>query len=279
MNSLFHPGAIVADQYQLLYPLGKGGSGLTYAALDKKTHAHIALKIFNPSRIKDWKKVELFEREIRTLKALDHPGIPKYLGCASFQCQGRTFFAISQELVPGKSLSEWISQGWRPGERTVKQIAAQVLEILSYLQSLIPPVIHRDIKPENIIYFPNTSDQGDKGIIYLVDFGAVQEKLHDATLGSTVVGTFGYIAPEQYRGQAFLSTDLYGLGTTLVYLLTAKHPADLPHHRMKVDFRHSANLSDGLCSWIDALIEPNYQDRIPGAAYALQVLQGERSLM
>ncbi len=274
MDSLIQPGILLADRYHLLYPLGEGGSGFTYAALDQHTKTHMALKLLSHRRVQDWKQLDLFEREARTLQHLHHPGIPRYFGYHTLQYQGSTLFAISQELAPGQSLAAWIKTGWQPREAQVQEIAKQILEILVYLQQLIPPVIHRDLKPHNIIY--NDSEQATQ--LYLVDFGAVQETIHAATLGSTVIGTFGYMAPEQFRGHANLTTDLYGLGTTLIYLLTQQHPTDLPHRYMKIDFRSQVQLSDFFAEWLDKLIEPNSQDRFPTAAVALKVLTRQLSL-
>ncbi|MEO0868905.1 MAG: protein kinase, partial [Cyanobacteria bacterium J06642_11] len=91
---------------------------------------------------------------------------------------------------------------------------------LDYLHGLNPPIIHRDVKPQNIIWSQN-------GRIFLVDFGAVQTVYQNTiAFSSTVVGTFGYMAPEQFRGQAYPTTDLYGLGTTLLALLTHQNPGE-----------------------------------------------------
>ena len=88
-------------------------------------------------------------------------------------------------------------------EIEVKQIVEQVLLILVYLHSLDPPVIHRDIKPDNII-------RDRQGNIYLVDFGAVQNTYHNTLMqGSTVVGTYGYMSPEQFRAKAVPATALH----------------------------------------------------------------------
>ncbi len=144
-------------------------------------------------------------------------------------------YAIVQTLAEGQSLFDAVASGWKPTIDEAKDIAAQILEILIYLHALNPPVIHRDIKPQNIII-------NDDGEIYLVDFGAVQDTYYTVTGGSTVVGTYGYMAPEQFRGQAYLSTDLYGLGTTLLYLLTGTDPAVLPQKKLKIDFGDSISL-------------------------------------
>lgn len=77
-----------------------------------------------------------------------------------------------------------------------------------YLQQLEPPIIHRDIKPNNII-------RDRDGKVFLVDFGAVRDTYYTTSMhGSTVVGTFGYMAPEEFRSKALPARDLYGLGAT-----------------------------------------------------------------
>lgn len=143
-----------------------------------------------------------------------------------------------------------------------------------YLHSLTPPVIHRDIKPQNIIL------SHDKNKLFLVDFGAVADTYHNTvTGGSTVVGTFGYMAPEQFRGQAFPSTDLYGLATTLLFLLTGKSPTDLPQRQLKIDFRPYVDISKDFANWLEQMLEPVSADRFSSVEAALATLLGQIALI
>lgn len=87
----------------------------------------------------------------------------------------------------------------------IRDILLQLLNVLDYLESLSPPVVHRDIKPSNIVI-----DVADDVKVNLVDFGAVVENIHGSRMGSTMIGTFGYMAPEQFSGVANAATDLYG---------------------------------------------------------------------
>lgn len=262
----------IKDRYSILNKLGQGGSGITYAAIDKETEQQVAIKALSLTGLDNWKKIELFEREAKILQQLDHPAIPKYRDYFQIETETEVDFYIVQELAPGQSLAHLVSQGWIPDEKIVKAIAEQILEILVYLQQLTPPVIHRDIKPQNIIYQPDT------GKLYLVDFGAVQDTYHHTVMGSTVVGTYGYMAPEQFRGGAVLSTDLYGLGCTLLFLLTSQSPADLPQKKLKIDFRKVVKVERNLVNWIDKLIEPNISQRFPKANDALLVLLDKKPL-
>jgi eukaryotic-like serine/threonine-protein kinase len=258
----------IADRYRITGTLGQGNSCITYAALDLQTQQPVALKALSLQRLNDWKVLELFEREARILAQLEHPAIPRYLNYFQQDSEDDRTFYLVQQLAPGKSLAQLVQLGWQPDEAQVKQLAKTFLLILVYLQSLTPPVIHRDIKPQNILLDP-------EGHLFLVDFGSVQDAYrHTVMGGSTIVGTFGYMAPEQFRGQAVLSTDLYGLGTTLLFLQTGKSPADLPQRKLKLQFRDRVSLSPAFAHWLERLIEPNKFDRFQDAAEALTVLQG-----
>jgi serine/threonine protein kinase len=271
MERLHQPGEIINERYRILNTLGQGGVAITYEALDLQSEQRVALKALSLRRMGDWKKIELFEREARILSQLNHPAIPRYLDYFQVDTPQDRCFYIAQQLAQGKSLAALIESGWHPDEAEVRRLATQVLSILVYLQELTPPVIHRDIKPQNLIRHPD-------GQVFLVDFGAVQDTYHNTvTFGSTVVGTYGYMAPEQFRGQAGLSTDLYGLGTTLLFLLTGKSPADLPQRQLKIDFRSHIRVSKDFADWLERMLEPTSEDRFPKANVALAVLQGQQA--
>lgn len=272
MEQLHQAGDVVAERYRIVQILGQGGVGITYEAEDLREHQRVALKALSLHRMTDWKAMELFKREALTLEQLEHPAIPRYFDYFEVDTETDRAFYIAQQLAPGQSLAELSQAGWRPRVAEIRQIAIQVLEVLSYLHQLTPPVIHRDIKPQNIIRQQN-------GQIFLVDFGAVQDTYHHTVArGSTVVGTFGYMAPEQFRGQASTVTDLYGLGATLVALMAAKDPADLPQRNMKLNFRSHVKASRKFIRWLEQMLEPAVEDRFPSAGVALAALQGHRSL-
>src|SRR5262249_23573497 len=147
------------------------------------------------------------------LRALEHPAIPRFR--ASFE-EGRgvhTRYYLAQDLVDGRALDQ-LDDHWY-SEAEIIDIAKQVLEVLVYLQSLSPMVIHRDIKPANLI-------KRADGTIAVVDFGAAH--MHGTTMGSTTIGTFGYMPIEQLAGIVDATTDGFALGATLLYLLTRQEP-------------------------------------------------------
>jgi hypothetical protein len=259
---------IFHDRYRMLELLGEGGSGKTYRALDTHAELEVAVKVLSLQGMADWKTLELFEREAKILSQLDHTAIPRYLDFFRSTNVGEDAFCLIQEIAPGQPLTAWIEQGYIFSEKELQQIAIQLLEILIYLQNFTPPIIHRDIKPQNIL-------RTESGVIYLVDFGAVRDTYHlTITGGSTIVGTYGYMAPEQFRGQAVLATDLYGLGATLLYLRSGQDPADLPVKKMKIDFRNKVKTSADFANWLDGLLEPMPEDRYRSATLALDYLQG-----
>jgi serine/threonine protein kinase len=260
-------GDVIAERYKLQELLGEGGSGSTYRALRLTDQTTVAIKILSLRHLHDWKQLELFEREAKVLSQLDHPQIPKYLEYFHVDTPDNRAFYIVQQLAPGKPLTAWIQSGWRGTTAEIQNIASQILGILQYLHQQSPPLVHRDIKPHNIV-------RNDDGQVFLVDFGAVQDVYnHTLIRGSTVAGTYGYMAPEQFRGQAVPPSDLYGLGATLLYLLTHRSPAELTQERLKINFRSHVNIPEYFADWLEVMLEPDVAERFPTATKALAALQ------
>ncbi len=278
MKSIHNIGDTVKG-YSITGFLGQGGIATTYIAEHPRI-GEVAIKVIVLKHFDSFKMLELFEREAKTLSQIDNFAIPKYIDYFQIDSPRQRLFYIVQQLAEGENLANLIEDGWNPNEIEVKQIAERVLEVLIYLQQLIPPVIHRDIKPQNIIYNRSAKSQ-DKDKLFLVDFGAVQDTYHNSlTGGSTIVGTYGYMAPEQFRGQAKLSTDLYGLGSTLIFLLTHKHPSELSQRKLKIDWRSQVKqgkLDKHFETWLDRMLEPAIEERFSSAEEALAVLQGKRT--
>ncbi len=265
MQTLHQPGDIIRDRYRILKCLGQGGTGSTYAAADSRSQRQVAIKAVSLRQVSDWKVLELFEREARILENLHHPAIPAYLEHFQIDTPGDRCFYLVQELVDGETLAAMVERGCRVTEAEAKKLAGQLLNVLKYLQRLTPPVIHRDIKPQNIV-------RRRDGRIFLVDFGAVRDVYRNTLTAGTFVGTFGYMPPEQFRGRAFLATDLYGVGATLLFVLTHRSPADLPQNHMKIEFRDRVNISASFAQWLERMVEPAVEDRFTSAEEALDRL-------
>jgi serine/threonine protein kinase len=257
-------GEVIRDRYELIEPIGRGGQGETWRAYDRDSGEEVALKELEIAETPDWKTLELFEREAKVLASLDHPQIPDYID--AFHSKDESRFFIAQEYVDGTSLAERIQQGERFGEEDVLVLLESLLEVVSYLHSRNPPVVHRDIKPANIVL------ADAEKTLSLVDFGAVQSVLPDPLGGSTIVGTTGYLPPEQLMGRAKPASDLYAIGATLVHLLSGKHPAEFDVHRNRLEYHHAVNVEPWLCDFIDRLLEPIPEDRFATAGDALAAL-------
>jgi serine/threonine protein kinase len=264
----------LGDRYQILEQLGKKAGRKTFLATDLQTQATVVIKLLTFSKDFEWDDLKLFEREAETLKSLNHSAIPKYLDFFEVDLPHSKGLALVQSYIPAQSLEEQIKAGRRFGEPEVKQLATALVEILIYLHSQQPPVIHRDIKPSNILLGDRSGNS--VGQVYLVDFGSVQTLA--ATEGGTitVVGTYGYMPPEQFGGRAVPASDLYSLGATLIYLSTGKHPAELPQTDLKPQFKDSANLNPALVNWLQWLTEPSLDKRPSSAPIALEELHQEQ---
>jgi serine/threonine protein kinase len=251
--------------YQVKKELGhnRAGGRVTYLAVDTQTQQFVVIKQFQFAKSgSTWQNYDAYDREIQLLKELDHPGIPHYLD--SFQTDDG--FCMVQEYKQAESLA--ISRSFNPEE--VKQIAIAALEILVYLQNRVPPVIHRDIKPANILV-------GEDGGVYLVDFGFARVGEGEVGVSSVVKGTLGFMPPEQlFNRQLTEASDLYGLGMTLICLLTgtkADQIGELVDITYRVSFKHLVPKLNVLwVNWLEKMVEPRLKDRFPNAVAALAAI-------
>ncbi|MFB2935724.1 serine/threonine protein kinase [Aerosakkonemataceae cyanobacterium BLCC-F154] len=259
---------ILGDRYQLKKQLGKNAGRQTWLAEDIISKQLVIVKLLAVSPQTQWQELKLFEREAQVLANLNHRRIPRYLDYFTIEKQADLalpWFALVQNNIPGKSLQELLKEGKEFTENEVCSLAIQILHILIYLHELSPPVLHRDIKPSNLIL-----DRDRK--IYLVDFGAVQDKAKAEGVTFTVVGTSGYVPPEQLWGKAVPASDLYALGATLIHLLTGVSPADLSE-QMQIQFSDKVQLNPSFTHWLEKLTAPAAEMRFNSAREALQSLQ------
>ncbi len=269
-------GEILCDRYQIERQLGKQAGRQTLLARDKNTQALVVIKLLTFSNDFEWDDLKLFERETETLKTLSHPAIPRYLDAFELNTPAGKGFALVQSYIEAKSLQEYLSAGRTFTAAEVKQLAKALLEILTYLHSQNPPVIHRDIKPSNILLANRSGNS--IGQVYLVDFGSVQTLATQEGRTVTVVGTYGYMPPEQFGGRAVPASDLYSLGATLIALLTKMHPADLPQKDMRIEFDQFAKVSPAFADWLNWMTAPNLEHRLNTVHSALQALEQKKQL-
>lgn len=246
-------------RYVLLKPLGEGGQAETFEAVDKHASRIVAVKRFRVGHAKAWKDVELAEREALTLASLDHDLLPKYV--EHFEEDGA--LVLVMERIEGESLAALRKKGFRASIGEVKRLLTDASRALSYLHGLAPPVVHRDLKPANVIRRPD-------GSYAFVDFGAVRDRLKPAG-GSTVVGTFGYMAPEQFQGRASAASDVYGIGATALALLTGEEPEALPHKGLAIDVANAVptQAPAWLVRTLEAMLDPDPDARASSIADAM----------
>lgn len=229
---------ICLGSYELMEFLGKGNTATVYKCKDLRVQQLRALKIITPKGGSQ-KFLQRFQREVKTLISLDHPGLIK--GYEYGEEGGVHYFAM--ELVEGKTLrerleeekartgvqdalslektSEYLGKLPRLREEEVLEIGRQMAEILIYLEER--NLLHRDIKPENIMMLPS-------GRVKLCDLGLakwMEEGAHKTlTQTGAIVGTPYYVSPEIVRGQKDIDirSDIYSLGATLFHLLVGRPP-------------------------------------------------------
>ena len=230
--------------------LGEGSQGTTWAALDRDGR-RVAIKRFDVRGARSWKDVELAEREARVLGQLSHPKLPAYV--EHFEEDGALYLVM--QLMEGESLASRRKRGATLSEAEVFRFLADAADVLDYLHGRAPPVIHRDLKPGNVIRRPD-------GSFAFVDFGAVRDKLRPEG-GSTVVGTFGYMAPEQFQGRAQPASDVYAIGGTAIAMLTGKEPESLPHKGLSLDVRAALGprANERLVGVLTQMLEPDPDKR------------------
>ncbi|GAB4287940.1 MAG: hypothetical protein Fur0025_21870 [Oscillatoriaceae cyanobacterium] len=252
--------------YRVERELGRNRAGgrITYLATATSTQQAVVIKQFQFAvASSDWSGYKAHEREIEVLRSLNHPGIPRYLD--SFEMKDG--FCMVQEYKPADSLA--VKRSFAAEE--VKEIAIKALQILVYLQSQTRPIIHRDIKPENILVDKNLN-------VYLVDFGFARAGDGEVAMSSMVKGTMGFMPPEQlFNRQLTLASDLYGLGATLICLLTgtkSTNIADLLDENYRIEFRNLLpKVSMRWIWWLETMVQPGIKERYPNAAAAMAALE------
>jgi WD40 repeat protein len=276
---------LLRERYRAIKPLGRGGFGRTFLAVDedKPSKPRCAIKQFFPQSqgtSSAEKAAELFNREAERLDELGkHPQIPELL--AHFQ-QERYQYLV-QEFIEGENLQQELLRQGPFSESQILRLLNDLLPVLQFVHDR--KVIHRDIKPPNIIRrrsSPNLNSYNFStftGELVLVDFGAAKV-VEGALQTGTVIGSPEFVAPEQIRGQAVYASDLYSLGVTCIYLLTQISPFDLFDINQDVwvwrDFL-KVKIDPKLGKILDKSIEPNLNRRYKSVAEVMRDLQPHQS--
>lgn len=206
--------------------IAAGGFSAIYTARDTQGKMFVLKEsvIRNTTDEKTKEKAkEHFKREAELLIKLNHPNVAKVVD--HFVDTARDYLLL--EYIEGPDARDLARRQGKQSVETVLKWTRQLSDVLQYLHSQTPPVIHRDIAPDNIVI-----DKSGNAI--LIDFGAANEFVGEAT--GTLVGKQAYMSPEQIRGKVTPQSDIYSLGATMYFLLTAKDPEPLSSsHPRKVD--------------------------------------------
>lgn len=207
----------IGDRYAVQHVLGQGGMGTVFLARDLK-HAQrpVALKVLRPE-VARVLGAEQFVHEIRIAALLNHPHIVPLFD--SGEADGLLFYVMP--VVEGETLRERLRRGPRPTLEEIVRIGCGVASALTYAHQ--HQILHRDVKPENVML------SGDEAIV--TDFGvarALRAAAGNATPSGFLVGTPGYVSPEQATGAPDVDgrTDVYGLGAVLYEMVVGQSP----HH-------------------------------------------------
>jgi hypothetical protein len=272
-------------RYEILNPLGAGGMGEVYRARDTRLDRDVAIKILPESVARDPERLARFDREAKAVAALSHPNI---LALHDAGTEDGTTFAV-MELLDGETLRDRLASGPLPVRRAI-DTAVQIARGLAAAHA--KGLVHRDLKPENVFLVAD-------GQVKILDFGlakaadpgdstATTTHAPAMTDPGTVLGTVGYMAPEQVRGHAVdARTDLFALGSVFYEMLTGQRafrrdtaaetmtailredPPDLPQPQ--------AAQAPALDRIIRHCLEKNPAERFQSArdvAFALEALSG-----
>jgi serine/threonine protein kinase len=209
---------ILMARYKIMGVLGGGGMGTVYQARDLNfpdTKRLVAVKeMLNPSQDANLRQsaIKVFQREANILATLSHPAIPRVYDF--FDQNDRAYLVM--EYINGSDLEMLINKTKELPIDKVLEWAIDLCDVLGYLHSHQPEsIIFRDMKPANIMI-------DSLGKVRLIDFGIA--KIFVSGVKHTMIGTEGYSAPEQYKGDVTPLSDIYSLGATLHHLLTRKDP-------------------------------------------------------
>jgi serine/threonine protein kinase len=211
-------------RYEVISPIGAGGMGEVYRARDTRLGRDVAIKVLPAEFAADPDRLRRFEQEARAVAALDHPNILALYDVGTHE--GSPY--IVTQLLEGESLRDRLTSGALPVRRAV-EVAVQIAQGLAAAHE--KGIVHRDLKPANVFL---TRD----GLVKILDFGiaklaaptsgfepAKATTLVEATEAGTVLGTVGYLSPEQVRGLAVdHRSDIFSFGCVLYEMISGRPP-------------------------------------------------------
>jgi hypothetical protein len=261
--------------YEILSPLGAGGMGEVYRARDTRLDRDVAIKVLSPSLAESPEALARFEREAKAVAALSHANV---VALYDFGQTEGTLYAVT-ELLEGETLRSRLVEGALPARKAV-EIAVQITQGLAAAHD--KGIAHRDLKPENVFLTK-------AGPAKILDFGLARQAAFLASVGDThsptvaratdpgtVLGTVGYMSPEQVRGKlADHRSDIFSFGSVLYEMLSGRRafegesPAETMASIARNDppelSRLQPGVPPGLERVVDHCLEKNPEDRFQSA--------------
>lgn len=247
--SQLYPGDLLEGRYRIGAQIAKGGMSTVYIAVDTRLDREVAVKVMDPALATEPAFRTRFEREARAVARLNHPSLVNVFD----QGVDRDYVFLVMELVEGGSLRELLKERGPMPPHAAMAVMQPVLTALSVAHSV--GMIHRDIKPDNVLI-------SDRHRVKLADFGLVRatNAVGDQTTGQ-VIGTVGYLSPEQVRGEQLTqASDVYSAGILLFELLTGAvpfredNPTDTAVARLHRNVPPPSSYIDGVPVEIDGLV-------------------------
>lgn len=215
---MFESGKIIADRYELLKPLGRGGFSEVWLANDRLTDVNVAIKIYAPGMGLDDAGISLFTQEFSLVFDMNHTNLlhPTY-----YDCWERMPYLILPFCKNGSAF-KYITEGNGITESECWNLLHDVSEGLAYLHAKNPPIIHQDIKPDNILI-------NDENHYMITDFGIsarIRSTLRRNKGQDTGGGTLAYMGPERFSATPtpIMASDVWSLGATIYELMTGMPP-------------------------------------------------------
>ena len=209
----FEPGYVLANQFEILQLVGRGGMGIVYRVKDRLTDQQLALKVIFPSVLSQPRAAEIFLQEVNTARRLRHPGVVaiydvRHLGPLVF---------FTMEFVNGQTLRAILKKHGRLSPGKAVGVIVRLCRVLDHVHRV---TVHRGICPENIMILPDAS-------VRLLDIGMARAVDAAMTARGMRAGRAFYTAPEQCEDPAVADVrgDVYSLGVVLFEMLTGGMPS------------------------------------------------------
>ncbi len=283
-------GKLFKEKYHVLRTLGQNTFSETFLAKDRSLFSHhrYVIKRFRPilgnPQVRETKR--LFYQEASVLKRLSgkNPQIPQLY---EYCMEGEDFYLV-REWIRGITLEQKIQQQGRLPETEVQDILSSILAVLQYIHSY--GIVYRALKPSSIVLRQRTwfeEIRGKDPLPVPIYFDGVKELAAEKTgvvsnHNLILANQHEYISPEQEQGKSVYASDLYSLGLTAIYLLTAKTPAELEldSYTNQIMWQKEApELKTNLVRVIERAICPHPHDRFTSAPEMLQALHSELVLI